>query len=118
MGKPEADPFGKFSKEEIGFGGRFRRGRGTDFDRRGLAGAFRELQDRDNPEGKNLSAKDVGRFSKLLSERMKAKDSGSSGFDRAERVDLLRQVKDMHRSGKISSSDAEDFGKIIDRLSA
>ncbi len=115
--KGEKDPFDKFSKENLGFGSHFRSGKGTDFDRSGLKGAFRELRDSDNPEGKHLSTKDVEQFSSLLAEQLKAKDEGSSSFDRAERTKLQRQVRDMQRSGKISSSDAADFGKIINRLS-
>lgn len=117
MSEEKKDPFGKFTKDNLKFGSRFRAGRGTDFDRRGMEGAFRELRDRDNPEGKNLSAADVQRFSTLLAAKMKAKDSSSTGFDRTEQADLRRQVRDMQRSGKISASDAADFGKIIDRLS-
>jgi len=115
--KSSKDPFDKFSKENLGFGSHFRSGKGTDFDRSGLKGAFRELRDAENPEGKNLSTKDVERFSSLLAEQLKAKDEGSSSFDRAERGKLQQQVRDMQRSGKISSSDAADFGKIINRLS-
>lgn len=117
MAEGKADPFGKFSKEDLGFGSRFRSGKGTDFDRRGLKGAFRELRDTESREGKNLSNEDVARFSGLLAEKLKAKDEGSSGFDRAERTELHSQVKHMQRSGKISSSDAADFKKIIERLS-
>lgn len=117
MADEKKDAFGKFSKKDLGFGSRFKAGKGSDFDRRGLKGAFRELRDQDSPEGKNISAKDAERFSTLLAAKLKAKDEGSSGFDRAERDDLRRQVREMQRSGKISSSDVADFTKIIDRLS-
>jgi hypothetical protein len=117
-GKDGKDPFVKFSKESLGFGSRFKAGKGSDFDRRGLKGAVRELRDSENPEGKNLSKQDVERFSSLLAAQLKAKDEGSSGLDRAERAKLQSQVHEMHRSGKISSSDVEDFNHIIDKLSA
>jgi hypothetical protein len=114
----EKDPFGKFSKESLGFGSRFKAGKGSDFDRRGLKGAFRELRDTEHSEGKNLSREDAERFSSLLAEQLKAKDEGSSGLDRTERTKLQSEVRKMHSSGKISSSDAADFNQIIDRLSS
>ncbi|PLX28905.1 hypothetical protein C0581_00570 [Candidatus Parcubacteria bacterium] len=100
------------SKYNVGAktGGAFKtKGKGT------FAAKLKKLR-RLNPDSfKNLSNKDIKYFSDVVSPHAKTVRRGS-GISRSVRTGMKRQLEQDRRSGKISSSDAGSFKKMVDNL--
>jgi hypothetical protein len=110
--------FAKFNKKNLKFGSEFRPGtKGLYNKRYGLRGALNRLIDPRFGAGRNLSKKDIDKFEKILSNKLKSKYRYSKGLNRYDRYELRLKLQKLWRDGEITKPDLKDFYKIIELLS-
>lgn len=107
-----------FSIKNIGTGGLYQAGKlGSQFKRRGLAGALRSAKGAGKYSyAKNLSGKDLEAFQSVVGQRLARLSKHSEGLSLKTRKEIMSEFEKMRLSGKISATDKKDFRDIVEAL--